>query len=218
MLIVCDIGGTILDENCMAPIIALQSAFAENGIAISEEEIRKDLGMRKMDHIISILQERVSSGYSVLASKVFEDFIVELKKVLQSRSYPTRGARAFIDWCSGKQFTVALTTGYSRQITQDHLFYAQKNGWKECPSNFVASDEVNLGRPYPYLIFEAMKRNRIKSVAEVFKIGDTDVDIQAALNAGLSIHQTFKFTNSHFDFDLAKDKISYIYDNLKEKE
>ena len=43
----------------------------------------------------------------------------------------------------------------------------------------------NIGRPWPYMIFENLKKLRIPSVAEAIKVGDTVADIQEGLNAGM---------------------------------
>ncbi len=43
----------------------------------------------------------------------------------------------------------------------------------------------NMGRPYPYMIFENLKSLEISSVENVIKIGDTISDIKEGKNAGV---------------------------------
>jgi phosphonoacetaldehyde hydrolase len=53
--VVFDWAGTMIDHGCRAPVVALQSVFAEAGVAISETEARADMGRAKRDHIGQIL-------------------------------------------------------------------------------------------------------------------------------------------------------------------
>ena len=57
---------------------------------------------------------------------------------------------------------------------------------KELIDDFIASEEVLRGRPYPYMIHHLMERSGILNVKEVAKIGDTKSDILEGINAGLS--------------------------------
>jgi phosphoglycolate phosphatase-like HAD superfamily hydrolase len=49
----------------------------------------------------------------------------------------------------------------------------------------ISSDDVERGRPSPYMLFHAMEAARIDSVAEVMAVGDTPLDLQAGNNGGL---------------------------------
>ena len=49
---------------------------------------------------------------------------------------------------------------------------------------YIASDEVEKGRPEPFMIQELMQRTGIEDPKEVVKIGDTEVDINEGRNAG----------------------------------
>lgn len=49
--------------------------------------------------------------------------------------------------------------------------------------DFISSEEVKIGRPYPYMIHKLMERNNIKNSKEVIKFGDTQNDVLEGLNA-----------------------------------
>jgi len=48
----------------------------------------------------------------------------------------------------------------------------------------VTSDEVEAGRPYPYMIEKAMERTGVSDPARVLVAGDTVVDARAGAKAG----------------------------------
>lgn len=53
--IIFDWAGTTVDFGCMAPVRAFMDSFKANGIAVTEEETRKPMGMLKRDHIKTML-------------------------------------------------------------------------------------------------------------------------------------------------------------------
>ncbi|MGC1303645.1 MAG: HAD family hydrolase, partial [Caulobacteraceae bacterium] len=53
--VVLDWAGTMVDHGCRAPVVALQSVFAQAKTPISESEARADMGRAKRDHIRAIL-------------------------------------------------------------------------------------------------------------------------------------------------------------------
>src|SRR5215472_11320348 len=57
--VVFDWAGTMIDFGCMAPVRALSSVFEGEGIALSEEEARRDMGRAKKDHLRALLADPV---------------------------------------------------------------------------------------------------------------------------------------------------------------
>ena len=49
--------------------------------------------------------------------------------------------------------------------------------------DYVSSEEVKYGRPYPYMIYKLMIDNDIDNVQSVIKFGDTKNDILEGLNS-----------------------------------
>ena len=49
--VVLDWAGTMIDFGCMAPVHALIEVFGDDGIALSAEEARRDMGKAKIDHV-----------------------------------------------------------------------------------------------------------------------------------------------------------------------
>jgi phosphonoacetaldehyde hydrolase len=65
--VILDWAGTAVDHGSLAPVAALQRVFAENGLAITAAEARRDMGVLKKDQIRFILSgDRVSREWSDL--------------------------------------------------------------------------------------------------------------------------------------------------------
>ena len=58
---------------------------------------------------------------------------------------------------------------------------------KRIDDDYIASDEVEEGRPEPFMIQTLMERAGISDSKEVIKIGDTEVDVNEGRNAGCSL-------------------------------
>ena len=85
-----------------------------------------------------------------------------------------------------KGIKIALNTGFSKDIADVIVSRLQ---WKErgLIDDYIASDEVEEGRPQPYMIQVLMQRAGISDSSEVIKIGDTEVDVNEGRNAGCSL-------------------------------
>jgi phosphonatase-like hydrolase len=80
---------------------------------------------------------------------------------------------------------VGINTGFSRDIADTIVNRLQ---WREkgLIDHLVGSDEVELGRPHPYMIQKMMIAGGITQPKEVAKVGDTEVDVREGHNAGCS--------------------------------
>jgi len=55
--VIFDWAGTMVDFGCMAPVRALTQVFAEEGVVVSAEEARRDMGRAKLDHLRALLAD-----------------------------------------------------------------------------------------------------------------------------------------------------------------
>jgi phosphonatase-like hydrolase len=78
---------------------------------------------------------------------------------------------------------VGINTGFPRIIANavlDRLKWEEKG----LVDFVITSDEVEYGRPYPFMIQKMMAESGITDPLEVAKVGDTEVDIHEGQNAG----------------------------------
>jgi phosphonatase-like hydrolase len=110
---------------------------------------------------------------------------------------PTDGCLdTFVD-LRDRGIAIALTTGFYRVVTDIIL---EKLGWLDGLNNqrignagsiiqlSIASDEVEHGRPYPFMIERAMQLLGVSDPKAVVNIGDTPSDLQSGLAAGVALN------------------------------
>ena len=104
---------------------------------------------------------------------------------------------------------ICLNTGYNKDI-QNLLI--DKLELLDCIDDYISSEEVERGRPYPYMINKLMSRNNVNIPEEVIKIGDTIADIKEGKNAGCKTVGVLSGADSKEQ--LLKEKPDIIINNV----
>lgn len=190
-LVVFDWAGTIIDFGSQAPVIVLQKLFDLQGVPISIAEARGPMGVAKRDHIEAILgmdavcerwEGRFGSAPTIAdRNRLYEEFLPLQKSIMAEHSQPIRGAREVFERLRSAGITIGSTTGYTRELMGIVVPTAAAYGLS--PDIVVTSDEVPRGRPAPDMIQEVMRLAEVTDPAEVVKVDDTIVGIEAAANA-----------------------------------
>ncbi len=193
-LVVLDWAGTAVDYGCFAPVGAFDKAFRECGIEPTVDEIRAPMGMLKREHIRTMLDmPRLKAQWVRLYTDAPDDAAVERVYSCFERSLMT----SLSDYAALKPDTldavarlcsmglhIGSTTGYTDAMMEVVVRRAAQQGY--APDAWFSPDAVGgLGRPYPYMIYENMRRFEIASVDEVVKVGDTVADIREGKQAGV---------------------------------
>ena len=191
--IILDWAGTSVDHGSMAPVLALQTLFAQHGITLSAEDARRDMGLLKRDHIQAILAlpniraewnsiTGQESGNAEVLS-LFEEFGPLQMKIIAQHSQLIPGvAQAVKDWQS-RGILIGSTTGYTRQMLAPVLTQAAQQGFQ--PDASVCPEEVGAGRPAPWMLMKNAQLLDVYPPTSCVKIGDTVVDIKEGRNAGM---------------------------------
>ena len=105
---------------------------------------------------------------------------------------------------------VTLNTGYPKNIQNKII---QKFNLDLHVDDYISSEEVVFGRPYPYMIYNLMERNYVINPNNVIKIGDTINDIKEGKNAncGMTIGVLSGHNNSQQLHNVGAD---IIYNNI----
>jgi phosphonoacetaldehyde hydrolase len=192
-LVLFDWAGTIIDFGCQAPAEAFVEAFAVIGISATLAEARRPMGLHKKDHLRAMLQEPglCAKWRSVFGTEWTEADVERLYQVVTpkqisaaskySRLIP--GLHEVVAELRRRGIRIATTTGYFQAAADVVYAVAQEQGF--APDFQICADEVPEGRPAPWMIFRCMEALQIYPPAAVLKIGDTPVDIQEGLNAGV---------------------------------
>ena len=214
-LAVFDLAGTtVADNNEVA--VAFQKAFEVYGYSIAEGDIKALMGYKKPVAIQIMLEKMGVEMDKGLVDDIHREFETEM---IDHYEYspevkPMPGAEDIMLQLKEKGIKVALNTGFSKVIADTILNRFQ---WieKGIADDFIASDEVEEGRPQPFMIQALMQRAGIEDPREVIKIGDTEVDVNEGINAGCAMVvavTTGAFTRNQ----LEPYSPDYIIDSLSE--
>ncbi len=193
--VIFDWAGTTVDFGSLSPVSAFREAFRMNGIEVTDEETRAPMGMLKIDHIRTMLAmpavaERWTKAHGRApqeadAQAVYAVFEPALMKVLDRHCDLKPGLEACVGALRERGIRIGSTTGFTSEMMKIVSAEAAKAGY--APDEIVTADQVGgFGRPYPYMIFENMRRLKVSSVDAVLKVGDTVSDIREAIAAGVT--------------------------------
>lgn len=190
---ILDWAGTTVDFGCQAPVVVLQELFLQHGVEVSLEEVRRHMGVLKKDHIRAILDEpRVADVWAVQHGKqpveqdvemLFEKFAPRQIKCIGEFSDVIPGVPEAVAQMCERGMRIGSTTGYTRPMLNAVLSQAAEQGYR--PDATVTPDEAGGGRPAPWMCFLNLIRLQTFPPEACVKIGDTPVDIQEGLNAGM---------------------------------
>ena len=192
--VIFDWAGTTVDFGCMAPVQAFVEVFKQYGIEPTMEEVRKPMGMLKIDHIRTMLKmERIHNLWTEKYGKepgeeeaqaLYQIFEEKLLGILPDYSDPKPGVVEAVNRLRRNGFRIGSTTGYNDRMMEIVVPAAREKGYE--PDVWFSPDSTGQkGRPYPYMIFRNMEALGIKKVNRVLKVGDTVSDILEGKNAGL---------------------------------
>lgn len=180
--IIFDWAGTTVDYGCMAPVYAMQHAFNKYDIDVSLAEIRKPMGLAKLDHIKSVLNNLTITADDKLIRNIYTEFEENIFSTLEEHTTLIPGLLEVVSFLETKKIKIGTTTGYTSAMMAIVAAAAKKQGYK--PKAMVTPDEVKWGRPYPYMLQKNLWHLKVKDVRNVIKVGDTLADIQEGLHAG----------------------------------
>jgi len=190
--LVVDWAGTTVDFGSLAPARTLRRVFAAVNIQLEDDEIRRDMGLPKKDHIRSILSvPRVHGAWQRLRGShptpadvddLYRQFIPLQISCLAEESGLIPGVVDSVRRFRDRGLKIGSTTGYSRAMLDVLLANSATAGFQ--PDCSLSPEDVGAGRPEPFMIYENAVRLRVYPLASIAKIGDTPADVHEGLNAG----------------------------------
>ncbi|MGY3703312.1 phosphonoacetaldehyde hydrolase [Vagococcus martis] len=192
--IIFDWAGTTVDYGCFAPVQAFKETFLNFDINVTMDEIREPMGTLKWDHIKTMLyMPKINQQFQDKNGRNFTDkdvdafhneFVKKLDVSLVSHTELKPDTLECMKRLRSQGIKIGSTTGFTSEMMA--VIPKEANAQGYTPDEVVTPDQVGgYGRPYPYMIFENMKRLELKETHKVIKIGDTISDIQEGVNAGV---------------------------------
>ena len=190
--VIFDWAGTVVDHGSLAPIRALQRAFALRDIELADEVARRDMGLAKRDHIRNLLAEpevaslwqsryrRVTEEADVDA--IYAEFIPLQIDCLLEYSQLLEGVSSVVQELRARKIRIGGTTGYTRDMMSALQVQASSQGYS--PDQSLCPDDVGAGRPHPFMCYR-LAAEFLAPLGACIKIGDTLSDIDEGRNAGM---------------------------------
>jgi phosphonatase-like hydrolase len=186
-LVVFDMAGTTVRDNHEVSK-AFQAALKKSNYKVPIELIDPLMGYEKNQAIRQILRLHEHNDAKItneLVDKIHKDFVQNMIDHYREADgiEPLDHVEETFTKLREQGVKVGLNTGFSRDIADTIINRLQ---WKEkgLIDVVIGSDEVELGRPYPYMIQKMMLEGGIERPEEVAKVGDTEVDIREGQQAG----------------------------------
>jgi len=191
--VIFDWAGTTVDHGSLAPVRAVTEVFRQRGIAVSDTDARRDMGIFKRDHIARILaMPHIACDWRHVhraeptdddVTSLFADFLPMQMKILEEYSDVIDGVAGAVSRLRQRQLRIGSTTGYTRPMLDVLVERAKAQGYEAdvalCP------DDVGGGRPHPWMCLQIALSLHVSATATVVKIGDTISDIEEGRNAGM---------------------------------
>ena len=192
--VIFDWAGTAVDYGSFAPVQAFADVFKAYGIEPTLDEIRKPMGMLKIDHIRTMLDmPRINGLWKEIykrepsqedALKMYGIFEEKLMAILKDFAVPKKDTLRTVPKLREMGISIGSTTGYNDKMMSVVAKEAEKRGY--CPDTWFSPDSTdNKGRPYPNMIFKNMEALGLSDVRRVLKVGDTISDIKEGKCAGV---------------------------------
>lgn len=190
--VVFDWAGTMVDFGCLAPVEALVSAFAAEGVDLTAADARRDMGRAKRDHVQAILDHApVVQAWTAVKgaapTAADTDRIYHALKPLMAEAagkFTTLipGAADVAAGLRAQGVRIGSGTGYTREMMAEILPRAAAQGY--APEVVVCAGETPSGRPSPLMLWQALVTLDAWPAGLCVKVDDAEVGILEGRAAG----------------------------------
>ena len=190
--VVFDWAGTVIDFGCMAPVRALIEVFAEEGLALTDAEARRDMGRAKLDHLRALLADpQVAARWQALkgagaseadVARLFARLAPAMKSAAAAAATLIPGAAETVAQLRALGVKIGSGTGYTREMMGPVLREAAQQGY--APDVVVCAGETPSGRPSPLMTWKALIELDAWPARACIKVDDAAVGIEEGRLAG----------------------------------
>src|SRR5579872_422964 len=191
-LVILDWAGTTVHFGCQAPVLALREAFARRGVAVTDAQVRRDMGRAKVDHVRAMLSDPViaqawsnaqgSPADETDVAALMSDLGPLMRDQAARAAHLIDGVRVTIEALRAAGIKVASSTGYTRDMMEPVLREAAAQGYT--PDHLVCAGETLAGRPTPLMIYKACAELGVWPLTRVVKVDDTETGVAEGRVAG----------------------------------
>jgi HAD superfamily hydrolase (TIGR01509 family) len=175
--VLCDIDGTLVESNWLHAE-AWQRAFAEMGIVVDRETVRRQIG-KGGDELIPVFvpwwkRQAVETPLKSYRAWLFrQEFMSQVK--------PLPKVREFAEELKRRGVRFALASSANKNDLEDYKRIAHI---EDLVDDATSADDVDRAKPHPDIFTATLKRLGMKA-KECIALGDTPYDAESAGKAGL---------------------------------
>ena len=212
-MLVCDMAGTIIKEKGIV-YDALYNTIKVIQPSLMRRDINDFYGCQKSEVIKHFVDKNIKEDKNVVQNNLESEFNYFLKKEYNTNpniSLINPNIPSFFNALRDQDIKITLNTGYNKDIQK---LLIDKFNLSECIDDYISSEEVKYGRPYPHMIHSLMNKHNISNPSQVIKVGDTIADILEGKNAGC--HTVSVLSGSCKRSILEKHVPNYILNDIME--
>ena len=187
-LVVFDMAGTTVSEGG-AVYRALRETLANRGVEVTDAALHRVKGTDKREALRALIEQSPKrSDLLPRLAEIHQEFVGRM--LVFYRTDPAvaevAGTSETFRRLKASGIKVALNTGFNREIAQTLI---DRMGWEleGLIDASVTSDEVEAGRPHPFMIRLLMRRLGVEDASRVAKVGDAPADLLEGQNAGCGL-------------------------------
>jgi phosphonoacetaldehyde hydrolase len=188
-----DWAGTMVDFGSRAPLIAMQSVFADAGVAVTEAAVRAHMGKAKRAHVLAIFEEpgvgeAWKAAHGQMPTEADADaLMVDLEPAMAREAAKAStlipGAKNVFDGLIAAGIKVGSSTGYTQTMMADVARLAAEQGYR--PQTILCAGDTSEGRPAPLMLWQAMVNLGVWPARACVAVDDAPVGIVAGREAGM---------------------------------
>jgi HAD superfamily hydrolase (TIGR01509 family) len=175
--VLCDIDGTLVDSNWLHAE-AWQHAFAEMGIVLERETVRRQIG-KGGDELIPVFVPWWKRDAVEEPLKAYRDWL--FRTDFLSRVKPLPKVRDFAEELKRRDIKFALASSAKKNDIED---YKRIMHVEDLVDDATSADDVDRAKPHPDVFSVTLKRLGLKA-KDCIALGDTPYDAESAGKAGL---------------------------------
>ncbi len=192
-LVVFDLGGTLIDKYSLSPLINLSKAFKYRHISLSNSLLKKNMGLKKIDHIYSLSkEEEFKYKFEEVYARAYKDTdVIDIynqytalqRKSMRQDVEVIPEAKSIIDYLRYRGIKIGVITNFNSEhmllgieLLKKYDIHIDKAISNHC------YDYNN--RPNYFMIQDIMDSLNINDPKQVLKVDDTCLGIQEGKQAG----------------------------------
>jgi len=175
--VLCDIDGTLVESNWLHAE-AWQCAFAEMGITLDCETVRREIG-KGGDELIPVFVSWWKREAVEEPLKRYREWLFRTDFLPQVKALPK--AREFAEELKRRGIRMALASSAKKNDLEDykHIMHIE-----DLVNEATSADDVDRAKPHPDVFSATLKRLGLNA-KDCIALGDTPYDAESAGKAGL---------------------------------